>query len=130
MSEYKEITVTKEYLDENPTHLFVFGDNTIHQGYGGAAILRDHPQAVGFITKKLPDNNPESFYRPEEYCKVFFSHLRALEKMIEENKDKVFLISKLGAGLANRHFIWEKLIKHNLEMSLCEFENVIFLWED
>lgn len=37
------------------------GDNLDGRGLGGAAKLRYHKQAIGFITKKHPDDEDESF---------------------------------------------------------------------
>ncbi|MFW6247319.1 MAG: hypothetical protein ACOC22_04075 [bacterium] len=62
-----EEIITRKYLKENPEHIFVFGDNLLRKGYGGAAKLRDLPNTYGFITKKYPDNKDESFYTPDEY---------------------------------------------------------------
>jgi len=130
MSIYKNITVTHQFLDENPNYYFVFGDNLMRDGYGGAAILRDHPHSIGFITKKYPDNKDSSFYKPEEYLGVFFEELEKLNKIIEKRPDKKFYISQLGGGLANKYYIWEKLIRHNLVKKLENYNNVIFCWEE
>jgi hypothetical protein len=130
MANYKNIIITHQFLDENPNCYFIFGDNLIRQGYGGAAKLRDHPHAIGFITKKFPDNQDSSSYRPEEYSSVFFEELSKLEKIIKNKPDKTFYISKLGSELANKFGIWEKLIHHNLTMKLQNYENVIFCWEE
>jgi hypothetical protein len=130
MAIYKEITITEEFLEKNPTSYFVFGDNIERWGKGGAAALRDHPHAIGFITKKFPDNKIESFYRPEEYSPVFFEELEKLKKIIEKRPDKTFYISQLGGGLANKFYIWQKLIRHNLVKALENFDNVVFCWSD
>ena len=122
--------MTKEFLDSNPKAVFVFGDNTIRQGYGGAAILRDHPQSHGFITKKYPDNEDESFYQPKEYAGVFFDELITLREKIQEEPFKTFYISQLGGGLANKYKIWENIIKKGIEKNLQEFSNVVFLWNN
>ena len=66
MATYKDIRITQRFLDTNPNAYFIFGDNIERQGHGGAAKLRDHPHTIGFITKKFPDNNDSSFYKPEE----------------------------------------------------------------
>jgi hypothetical protein len=128
MAIYKNIHVTKEFLDNNPDSYFVFGDNLERWGHGGAAKLRDHPHALGFITKKFPDNNDSSFYRPEEYSPVFFEELQKLKKIVQNRPDKTFYVSQLGGGLANKFFIWQKLVRHNLVRSLEPFDNVVFCW--
>ena len=128
MAIYKDVEITESFLDNFPNSYFVFGDNLIRQGYGGAAKLRDHPHAIGFITKKFPDNNDTSFYKPEEYSSIFFEELQKLKKIIQKRPDKIFYISQIGGGLANRYYIWEKLICHNLVKELENFDNVIFCW--
>jgi hypothetical protein len=130
MAKYNNFIVTKEFLDKNEDAVFVFGDNTIRQGYGGAAILRDHPRAYGFITKKYPDNRDESFYRPEEYQVDFLASAVELMLFVEQNIDKTFYISQLGGGLANKYKIWEKVVKPGLIKYFTEYENVVFLWNE
>jgi hypothetical protein len=130
MAIYKNIKITQEFLDYNQNSYFVFGDNLQRWGHGGAAKLRDHPHAIGFITKKFPDNTDESFYKPEEYSPVFFDELNKLKKIIDKRKDRAGYISQLGGGLANKYFIWQKLIGHNLVKALEPFDNVIFCWSE
>lgn len=130
MAIYKNFVVTQRFLDSNPNVYFVFGDNVERRGYGGAAALRDHPHALGFITKKFPDNRDTSFYHKEEYLEVFFEELEKLVKVIKFRPGKTFYISKLGGGLANRYRIWENLIEANLVRTLKDFDNVVFCWDE
>ena len=130
MAIYKNLKITQGFLDSTPNAYFVFGDNLERWGHGGAAKLRDHPHAIGFITKKFPDNKDESFYKPEEYSPVFFEELTKLKKIIQKRPDKIFYVSQLGGGLANRYKIWEKLIRHNLVRALTPLDNVVFCWPD
>jgi len=130
MAKYSNFIVTKEFLDSHQDVVFVFGDNLTHKGYGGAAILRDHPRAYGFITKKYPSNEDDSFYGVTEYRDVFKRELMYLEDDIRANKNKTFYISQLGGGLANRYKIWENVIKDGLEKALSKYENVVFLWDE
>lgn len=130
MAKFENITITRDFLNINPDVYFIYGDNLERYGFGGAAILRDHPHAIGFITKKFPDNKDSSFYRPEEYSNVFFEELKKLKKIIASKPDKTFYISQLGGGLANRYRIWEKLIHHNLIAKLEKFDNVVFCWDE
>jgi len=108
---------------------FVFSDNTYRRGYGGAAVLRDHPQTYGFVTKRSPDNKLESFYDYYTYLPKFESETDKLIKLITENQDKIFYISKLGAGLANRGGIFNSVIKPQLPGMLSCLDNVVLLWE-
>ncbi len=130
MACYRDIQITNQFLNDNPNALFVFGDNLIGKGYGGAAALRDHPQAIGFVTKKFPDNRDTSFYDPEEYESLFFQELKKLENIIESNPDKTFYISQLGGGLANRYNIWGVLIQPNVVGKLHFLKNVVFCWKE
>ena len=130
MAKYRNITISQEFLDYNPDSYFVFGDNLIRQGYGGAAKLRDHPHALGFITKKYPDDMDNSFYRLDEYSPVFFEELGKLKIIIQKHQNKTFYISQLGGGLANKFRIWETLIHSNLVKELECFDNVVFCWDE
>lgn len=118
--------VTEEFLRSNPNVTFVFGDNLIRKGKGGAAVLRDEPNTYGFITKKYPNNQDESFYRPDEYLSIFYAELLQLAKEIEKNPERTYLISKLGGGLANKYGIYEEVIRTGLK-KLELFENVIIM---
>jgi len=121
-----ETKITRAYLKRHRYEIFVFGDNLLHKGYGGAAKLRDMPNTYGFVTKKAPNNNDGSFYKPEEYKPKFQTELAKLERRIEEYDDYIFLISRLGGGLANRYNIFQEVIKPGLEC-LKEYPNVRFL---
>jgi hypothetical protein len=129
MARYENFIMSEDFLDKNKRAIFVFGDNTLRQGYGGAAALRDHPQTYGFITKKYPDNHDTSFYKPEDYNSIFFDELIKLRVLINDEPFKTFYVSQLGAGLANKYNIWEKVIKEGLENNLQQYPNVVFLWE-
>ena len=130
MAVFKNTLITRTFLDDTPNAYFVFGDNLERWGHGGAAALRDHPHAIGFITKKFPDNKDESFYKPEEYSLVFFEELEKLKRIIQKRPDKVFYISQLGGGLANKYRIWQKLIHPNLINAFVKFNNVVFCWNE
>ena len=120
--------ITREYLQSHPDEIFVFGDNQLHKGKKGAAELRDEPNTLGFITKKEPTNRDEAFYKPGEYEKIFESEMGKLITAIISFPDKTFLISKLGAGLANRFSIFEKVIEPRLKLFLSKYPNVKFLY--
>ena len=124
-----EETITKDYLIQNPDHIFVFGDNLDRKGLKGAASLRNEENTYGFITKKHPNSLSSSFYRPEEYEPVFYRELDKLKKIIEDNPTKTFLISKLGAGLANRFNIFEEVIEPKIKRLLFNYSNIKFLWD-
>lgn len=122
--------ITAKFLEANPDCIFVYGDNEIHEGHGGAAALRDLPNTLGFITKKLPTNDDSSFYTVDEYKKVYEEEIEALQILIRAGKkaDKIFLISPVGSGLANKYNIWEEIIEPNLKKDLRQFKNIIWLY--
>lgn len=122
------MVVTREFLEKNPNVVFVFGDNQLRRGKGGAAALRDCKNTYGFITKKYPSNNDDAFFTPEEYEPVFQEELAKLCDTIQKNPDKMFLISKVGGGLANKYNIFEEVIAENLIEALENFENVTILY--
>lgn len=122
-----EILITEEYLENNPNHIFVFGDNTLRYGKGGAAKLRNFPNTYGFITKKSPFSF-NSYYLPMEYLPVFLREIEKLRNTIMENPDKTFLISKIGSKLANKYKIFEEIIEPRIKNYLKGFKNVQFLW--
>lgn len=119
--------VTEDFLKQNPDCVFVFGDNLIRKGKGGAASLRDFVNSYGFITKKYPDNLYTSFYTKVEYLPIFEKEKEKLTSFIERNPDKTFLISKLGGGLANKHHIYESIIEPWLKSINEKYDNVYLL---
>lgn len=120
--------VTYQFLEENPQAIFVFGDNLLRKGTGGAAALRHHVQSLGFVTKKSPTHADYAYYRPEEYKEVYAKEIENLKHMISNNPGKTFYISMLGAGLANKFGIFEMVIRPNLKIDLRDYPNVVHLW--
>ena len=121
--------MTREYLDEHPDVVFVFGDNTIRRGTGGAAALRDHPQSYGFITKRRPNNLDSSFFTPDDYPEIFEEEMSGLIAEIESHPQKRFMISKLGGGLANRYRIHHMIIAPRLKQLAMQYSNVELMYE-
>jgi hypothetical protein len=126
MGDMKYVDAT--FLRANSDCVFVFGDNLDRRGKGGAAVLRDEPNTYGFITKKKPLNTDSAFYHPNEYEEVYKNEIEKFMHEALDNPDKGYLISKLGAGLANRFDIFEKIIEPNLKKDLDGLHNVAFLW--
>lgn len=126
-----------KFLAAHPECIFVFGDNLKRRGYGGGAALRDYSNTYGFITKKYPSNDPDSFYSYQEYQKLFFEE-GEFNKFIDyvlKHPEKTFLVSRLGAGLANRHHIFEKIIRPHFQNVLRNskglYSNIILLdWDE
>lgn len=123
----KNFIVDEEFLKANPDIFFVYGDNLLRVGFGGAARLRKFPNSYGFITKKAPSHNASASYTVDEYVSVFHEECAKLRNMILENPNKLFYISRLGAGLANQNGIFEKVIQPSIKSEL-NFPNVVFLF--
>lgn len=120
--------VTGAYLDDHPDTIFVYGDNLLHKGTGGAASLRYHPQTYGFVTKRKPSWSEDAFYRPEEYRPVFQEEMDKLRHEITSHPEKIYLISKLGSGLANRYHIYEEVISTELRQLSQRHPNVYLVY--
>ena len=123
-----EQLITEKYLRKHQNEIFVFGENLEQEGYLGSAGLRNLPNTYGFITKKYPDSRYKSYYKIDEYKTVYKEEIKKLKEFIKKNQDKLFLISKIGSGLANRHKIFEEIIEPNIKKDLSEFRNIKFLW--
>ena len=119
--------ITQQYLRSHPDHVFVYGDNSIHRGYKGAAALRTEPNTYGFVTKKYPSSDHEAFYHPKPYRVIYSQEIQKLKAHMLKNPGKLYLISQLGAGLANRFGIFQKVIEPNIKTDLAGY-NVKFLW--
>jgi hypothetical protein len=122
-----QMIITKQYMLDHPDEIFVFGDNLLRKGFGGGAGLRHFPNTFGFITKKAPATTDSAYYTPEEYRPIFLKEFKYLCDTIELNPGKTFLISKIGAGLANRFNIWEEVIEPKI-YELKKYPNVRFLF--
>jgi len=93
-----------EDVIKNPNCLFVYGDNDVHQGKGGQAIIRGLPNTLGIPTKKYPSYHPSSYYTDNE-LELNKQKIRiAIKKlMIESQKYDYIIFSKdgLGTGLSD-----------------------------
>ena len=122
------LEITAQFLDTHPEAIFVFGDNLERRGTGGAAKLRDYNgQTYGFITKKTPKHDLSAYYTVEEYRDVFEVELSRLRNRILSSPDRIFYVSKLGAGLANKFGIYEAVIQPRLAKELEGMSNVVVL---
>jgi hypothetical protein len=65
----------RKHIKNNPSILFVFGDNDQRKGFGGMAKeFRGEENSIGIRTKKYPSMQEDSFYTDKEF---------------EENKAKI-----------------------------------------
>ena len=90
-------------VKKNSNALFVYGDNDVHIGKGGQAIIRDLPNTIGIPTKKYPSNKPSSFYTDSEYISNIVRITDAINKIIDRSiKYKYVVLPEdgFGTGLA------------------------------
>lgn len=104
---------------DNPTKLYVFGDNLMQVGKGGQAIIRDEPNAYGIPTKRKPSMSEDAFFsdKQEEFDVVLeaLSDLRdegylsapspidedyGMGHYLEQYETVVLPIDMVGTGLA------------------------------
>ena len=130
MAKYENISITRDFLENNPATSYVFPDNLERVGCEMTSLLRDHPHAIGFITKKFPDLDEGSFYKPEEYSAVFFEELLKLKTNITKHPERTYYIASMKGPSINKYKIWEKLMEHNIVIKLQKFNNVVFCWDD
>jgi hypothetical protein len=122
--------VTREFLQQHPEIIFVFGDNEERWGNRGAAALRDCKDSVyGFITKKRPSGDSSAYFTPESYGPMYVSEIIKLREFIASHSTHIFIISAIGSGLGNRYYIWERVILPNIKNDLSDYKDrIVFLF--
>jgi len=95
---------------ENPTYIFVFGDNLIGKGKAGQAVIRDNLNSFGVPTKRLPSMSKDAFFsdREDEY-KIVKQKLIRLWELHQEGKTIVLPKNKIGSGLAKLSILSPKI---------------------
>jgi len=93
--EYQKF-IRREDLRNNPDKVYLFGDNTIHVGYGGqAGEMRDEPNAIGIPTLKEP-----GVYFTDNGLEVNKQILDEAFGRIPSGKTVVIPSDGLGTGIA------------------------------
>lgn len=92
---------SKQLLNEFSNYYFVFGDNTKRVGNGGQAIIRDMPNALGLVTKRLPSHTIDAYMTgtKEDYAAVD-ADLEHIQKLLDEGNTVIFPAAGVGTGLA------------------------------
>ena len=82
------------------THIYLFGDNMLEEGYGGQAKeMRGEPNAIGIPTKWKPTMEQYAFFSNEDYFIVSQTiHLRFLRAYKLMIKGKIIVIPADGIG--------------------------------
>lgn len=97
----------------------------MRKGKKGAAICRDETNTYGFITKRYPSSEISAFFKPINYQPILNKEMDSLITLIAGTPNRIFLISKLGGGLANKFNIRPMIIKELEKLSI--YNNIIFL---
>lgn len=96
-------SITETEILNNPTILYIFGDNLLRKGYGGQArVCRGKSNTFGIRVKKEPNDNPNSFFTDREFFKLsdyIKEDIVQILKLSIEYK-KIFILSNIGEGRA------------------------------
>lgn len=82
--------------------VFIFGDNVLHKGYKGQAVIRGLENSYGFCTKWLPLTITEAYFHDTDdaACERVEAHLLDIEMMLVQGKKVWWPASGIGTGLA------------------------------
>jgi len=107
--------ISRRFIQDNPTILFVFGDNTRGEGYGGQARdARGEPNAVGLPTKWAPTNHASSFFYDAQFDKIkpiidnVFKNLTT----IKLRGTRIVFFPNIGEGLAKLPYTAPKTLEY------------------
>ena len=100
MKIFKFKRFSEEKCQDLPDYLFIFGDNLMHHGRGGQAIIRNEPNTYGIPTKKLPSRTKASYFDDSEYESNIDHIKRAIDGIPMNYAAIVFPEDGLGTGLA------------------------------
>lgn len=90
-----------ELCRENPDAIVVYGDNLIHKGKAGQAIIRDEKNSFGIPTKRLPSMSDKAFFSDrEDEVGVVIDSLDVLKQYSNSGKTVILPSNKIGSGLA------------------------------
>ena len=93
--EYQKF-IRREDLRKNPDKVYLFGDNTMHVGYGGqVGEMRGEPNAIGIPTLK----EPGVFFTDDEYD-MNRQIIDEAFRQIPADKTVVIPSDGLGTGIA------------------------------
>lgn len=104
---------TPEFLQSKPNYIFVFGDNLLRIGNGGQAIVRNEPNVVGLVTKRLPSHTQEAYMTGSEsdYEAVDKDFLN-IQSLLDSGNTVIFPAGGLGTGLSRLQTHAPKLLAY------------------
>jgi len=108
-----------------PDTLFIFGDNLQRFGSGGQAKeMRGEKNAVGIVTKAIPNNSPEAFLNDathaEQCIRAWDDDFARLKSHLEAGGTVVWPADGVGTGLAEMKKrapkLWDELCQRTREL--------------
>ena len=107
--------ITRGFMRSLPEARFVFGDNTLRQGYGGqAAAMRDEPNAIGVATKWFPGGGNNQFFVDGDRAaiQIVDDDIDHVVAALLEGRDVYVPVDGLGTGLSELPNRAPKLHQH------------------
>jgi len=93
--------ITRFHIRNNPDTLFVFGDNSKREGYGGQAKeARGELNTFGLAVKWEPNNRADSYFSDGQVCTAMVTLDLMKLKKTSEHYAKLYIIPGIGTGLA------------------------------
>lgn len=95
---HTSILITPVLCSKHPRTLFVFGDNLIHKGESGQAIIRNCVNSIGVLTKKYPSNNVGSFLDDKEDSWLLVNQSLIELYLFSLDYDRIHIPTEIGKG--------------------------------
>jgi len=107
--------VTRDEVQSNREIIYLFGDNTIRQGYAGQAnAMRGEPNAIGIVTKRFPSNRIDSFFYDHDFEEAV-AYIDRDFASIPNNVTVIIPRDGLGTGLAKLDIQAPKIFQYILD---------------
>jgi hypothetical protein len=96
--------ISRDDARNNPSIIYIFGDNDARSGYGGQAReLRGEKNGFGVRVKKLPSLEENAFYTDNEYesnCQKISEDIKNIKDRCSEETTIIFPKAGIGTGRA------------------------------
>ena len=90
---------SRNHVEADASHYYLFGDNEEGWGMGGQAIIRGLPNAFGVPTKRSPHMDDDSFWSDDEY-EANVAKIDAALALVPTDKPIFVSEHGIGTGLA------------------------------
>jgi len=93
---------TVEEVENDPTRVYVYGDNLVHRGQKGQAVIRKLDNSLGVPTKRYPCVKGKSCFFSDKIDEVLAvkKALEQIEHLVKKGKKIALPKDGLGTGLA------------------------------